>query len=124
MISVGTEIRKLKPGYPSPDRDRLGWSRLLGFSITDTIEEQMLRPVQLSYRPVTEGALIKRINRQLNKDTQRLCKTRGWRSFSNLGTYYILDYYYNLVTAHHIHLEFLGAELGVLDDDETIVFGL
>lgn len=73
-------------------------------------------------RTVTEKALIARINRKLKKDSERLCKTRGQQARSNLGDYYILDWYRNWIVAYHCDLEGLGRELEVLGDEETVVY--
>lgn len=70
--------------------------------------------------PVTMRALIQRINRKLRSDYKQLCVSRGWRLKSNLGDYYILDTYRNVVVDHHTDPKALGKELGALAEYEAL----
>ena len=47
--------------------------------------------------PVSEHALIKRINRKLARHDEKLHKSRSSRAILDLGTYYIRDYDRNLI---------------------------
>jgi hypothetical protein len=65
---------------------------------------------------IRRDVLIKRINRQLIKDQEKLRKTRGERLWIDLGDYYIQDMHRNIIE-HHItdeRMEELGRELGVI----------
>lgn len=63
---------------------------------------------------ITQNALMKRINRALAKEGERLTVTRGERWRSELGDFYVLDVNMNAVVAKHCDPEKLGRELGVL----------
>lgn len=71
-------------------------------------------------KTVSERALIKRINRKLVKENERLAVTRSDRWYSDLGNYYIFDVNTNFVTSAHHDLEELGREMGCLSSCETI----
>lgn len=77
--------------------------------------------------PVTERALIQRINRKLIKKNEVLKKTppeRGKEGIStvrwNYGDYYILDQTRNQVSRGHLDLESFGRELGALGEWEQL----
>lgn len=78
--------------------------------------------------PVTERALMARINRVLKREGRdhKLCKARGFRvngwrhPDNNLGWYYVVDWYLNLIVDHHVNLEAYGRELGVLGCGEKL----
>lgn len=63
---------------------------------------------------VTQRTLVQRINRKLAHQDKRLCKSRSFGDFSNLGSWYVLDTARNAVVDHHVTPESLGRELGVL----------
>lgn len=70
--------------------------------------------------PVSERALIQRINRKLKGDDQKLCAARGtwdgptWHPNSDLGRYYIIDISRNFLVSSNVDLEDYGRELKVL----------
>lgn len=68
---------------------------------------------------VSENALIKRINRKLAKEGEKLHKSGNIRCQSNLGDYYVTDDR-NTVIDWHCHLEDMGRELGVLHQNEHL----
>jgi hypothetical protein len=71
--------------------------------------------------PVSERALLQRINRKLKPDLEAVKKTRGgWRRLSDLGDYYWVDYRRNFMLNHHLDLETVGHELGVLEEWEMV----
>jgi hypothetical protein len=70
--------------------------------------------------PVTERALIQRINRKLHDDDQMVKTTRGGRAEMDLGRHYVLNWRINGVVHTNIDLEDLGRELGVLQDWEGL----
>ena len=72
-------------------------------------------------KAVTRNALIKRINRRLAHQDERLCVSRSDSAKLTLGDFHILDIYRNLVVNMHVDLEELGTELGVLKAGETFV---
>lgn len=71
--------------------------------------------------PVSERALVARINRALAKQHESLRRCRmGTQAFNDLGAYYVLDVYRNHVLATHVNIEALGRELNVLGVGETL----
>ena len=74
--------------------------------------------------PVTERALIQRLNRNLSHVHLRVKKTREGRSSSDLGDYYILDIRRKAITQHHLSLPDLvemAKERKVLREFENLV---
>ena len=69
---------------------------------------------------VTESALVKRLNRKLDKDYRSIRKSRGQRVVQELGTYYLLDTYNNSVVDTFLDLEEMGKEHKVLHELEKI----
>jgi hypothetical protein len=74
--------------------------------------------------PVSERALLARVNRKLAHDYKTL---RKWRSAGNsgpwhweTGDYYLLDQGNNLLREFQVDLESFASELGVLADYEEI----
>ena len=72
---------------------------------------------------VAERALIRRINRKLANDQEKLCTTRGDRWRSNLGDYYIVNLYDTTITATNVDPEAMARELGALKQYEEMVDG-
>jgi hypothetical protein len=68
--------------------------------------------------PVSERALVARINRRLKKDWLRLVRTRGQRAILDLGEYYIHEMRRNLAFDTYVDIEELGRKLGVLKEYE------
>jgi hypothetical protein len=75
-------------------------------------EAQM--PKKRTTIPVSERALIQRINRVLAKEDQVLKATRGMQASLDLGRYFILDCRANFVLDKHLDLKALGRKLGCL----------
>jgi hypothetical protein len=71
--------------------------------------------------PISERALIQRINRKLKPEDQMLRTTRGERWRSSQGNHYIIDFNRNWMVADHVDVEDLGRELGVLAEWEHVV---
>lgn len=70
--------------------------------------------------PISERALVARINRQLNKEDQQLRKCRpDQRGYGELGDFYIVGDRTG-VEAQHVDIERLGKELGVLKPYEKL----
>ena len=76
---------------------------------------------------VSERALLKRINRKLAHDHEVVRKTRGFYNQGagpyfdhNLGEYYSVDWYSNVIIATHIDIEAFGREVGVLRESEGL----
>jgi hypothetical protein len=69
---------------------------------------------------VTLKALLKRINRKLAHENQQLKITRGGQARSNLGDYYVLDLYRNVIGASHCQPEALAREIRVLGEWERV----
>ena len=72
--------------------------------------------------PVSERALVQRINRVLAKDYEVLRRPRG-RSRGELGRYYRLSTFHNVVKDKSVNLEALGRELGCLQEWERLEVG-
>ena len=70
--------------------------------------------------PVSERALIQRINRVLASDDQKVVTTRGARAILDLGYYYVLDWRRNLAVQTDLDLESFGRELGCLKPWERL----
>jgi hypothetical protein len=70
--------------------------------------------------PVSERALIQRINRVLAKDGQRLRATRGERARLDFGWYWVHELSRNLCLDTHVDLESMGRELGCLKEWERL----
>ena len=70
-------------------------------------------------RTISESALIRRINRKLAKDCQKLHKTRP-RWVNECGPYHIVDESRNQFLGGYFDLQALGRELGVLGQDEEV----
>ena len=72
--------------------------------------------------PITEQALLKRINRKLAHDDERVHKAREqW--VHELGEYYLVDYggtASSNVLAYHVDIENMGREIGVLRENEEV----
>jgi hypothetical protein len=63
---------------------------------------------------VTKAALIQRINRRLKADGRRIRKNRdGWMRL-NFGVYCVFSNAQNRVFEHHVDIEELARQLGVM----------
>ncbi len=71
--------------------------------------------------PVSERALVQRINRRLAKDGERLKAAAGMRARLELGAYFVMDISHNCVLHKDVDLEELGRELEVLRPYESLV---
>ena len=71
--------------------------------------------------PVSERALVQRINRALGKDGERLCKSRSVQTSLTVGDYFVVDIERNFVAHQQVDLEDLGRELKVLRPYEHLV---
>lgn len=71
---------------------------------------------ELGY-PVSESALIRRINRKLAKDYQKVKKAR---SGQGLGKFYVLNWYRNEILDYGVDLTRLAKELEVMGDCEQL----
>ena len=70
--------------------------------------------------PVSERAIIQRINRKLKPKDAKLKKLRSKKAWSNLGDYYIVHKKQNFVLDTFIRLESYARELEVLADWEEL----
>jgi hypothetical protein len=70
--------------------------------------------------PVSPGALVRRINRALADQGERLKTTRGDRWRGDLGDYYVVDLNLNAIVGQHVDLEEFGRELKVLAPGERL----
>ena len=76
--------------------------------------------IDTAKRPVSENALIKRINRKLKLQDQALRKARSERVRLDLGQYFIVDFRRNLSLDTNINIEEFGREIGVLAPREVL----
>lgn len=71
--------------------------------------------------PVSERALIKRINRSLRRNFEQLKKCQeNSRHFNDLGSFYVVDQRNNLFVERHVDIEEFGRETGVLKTNEKL----
>jgi hypothetical protein len=70
--------------------------------------------------PVTERALIQRINRKLEPGLERLKMSRTEHMEQQIGRYWVLDLNRNFVRHPHVNLETYARELGVLREWEAV----
>lgn len=71
-------------------------------------------------KPVSERALLARINRKLNDGGRKLCRSKpSDKSHETLGRFYLADEH--SVLEAHVDLVKLGRELGCLKDSETLL---
>ncbi len=69
---------------------------------------------------ITENACIKRINRKLAHENERLCTSQSYGEKSNLGSHYILDVHRNSPVRYPVDVEEIARELGVLAEGEGV----
>lgn len=70
--------------------------------------------------PVTERALIQRINRRIHDDDLIVKKSRSARMVQDCGEYYVLDWRLNGVILTEIDLEDYAREVGALQPFEEL----
>lgn len=70
--------------------------------------------------PISERALLARINRQLVKEDQKLVKTRSEKAKVEVGDYYLLHFERDAILRMRVDLEDLGHDLGVLKRYEVL----
>ena len=75
----------------------------------------------MSTVPVTQHALIQRINRKLYPDDRVLKVSRGARMELDVGRYFVLNFRINGVVLRDADPEELGRDLGVLREHEHVV---
>lgn len=70
--------------------------------------------------PISERALVQRINRALAKDGETLRKARSAQTAASVGEYFILDTTKNSVARTDVDLVALGRKLKVLAPYERV----
>jgi hypothetical protein len=70
--------------------------------------------------PVTERALLQRINRKLAADNEVLKRTRGEKMKREFGDYYHLDLMRNCILGSSVDLEKWGREMKVMAEWEAL----
>lgn len=70
--------------------------------------------------PVTERALIQRINRKLREKGEILKTARGVAAKAEVGRFYVIHADRNILMYHHVGLEAWGKKLGVLQPWEDV----
>jgi hypothetical protein len=69
--------------------------------------------------PVSERALIQRINRKLGESGLKIRAARP-RAVSSVGRYYVVDWRRNAIVDHHIDLEAYGRKHKVIQPYEGL----
>ncbi len=64
--------------------------------------------------PVSQRALLQRINRALAKDEEMVKRLRGEKWEHEMGRYFKVDFNRNFVLEKHVDLEATAKELGVI----------
>ena len=80
----------------------------------------MKRVSSVATVPVSERALLQRINRKLAHDDEKVVKARG-RAVFDCGRFYTIDWRRGFLLHKDIDLEAQGRELGVLAKWEKLV---
>lgn len=70
--------------------------------------------------PVSERALVQRVNRKLAPEREVVKKARGQRMQMEAGTFYRIDLQRNFLVESDVDLEALGRDLGVLNPWESL----
>jgi hypothetical protein len=70
--------------------------------------------------PVTERALLQRVNRALQADGRVLKSSRGARAEESLGRFYVIDQRRNVIVDKAVDLEALARKLGALKEYEHL----
>jgi hypothetical protein len=78
------------------------------------------RPGRQILVPLTQRALYQRLARALARDGKRLKKTRAAPARSRVGDYFILNDNGGIVM-HHVDLQQLAREIGVLQTYEQLI---
>jgi len=73
--------------------------------------------------PVTERALIQRINRRLSRDLKQLKTSRTANTQEMVGKYFVVDTFRNAVIETNVDPEEFGRKLEVLQLWEEVVSG-
>jgi hypothetical protein len=71
--------------------------------------------------PVTPRALIQRINRKLQPEQRLTACRRSSRAWHELGDYYCIDVFRNVITHKHVDPETFGREIGALQSFEQVL---
>lgn len=72
--------------------------------------------------PVSERAVIQRINRKVHGDDLMVKKTRGVYAEIELGCWYVLNFNGNYIVHKDIGLETYAREVGALAEHEQVRF--
>jgi hypothetical protein len=70
--------------------------------------------------PVSERALVARINRKLAQQGEKVCKSRTAWNYVSVGDYYVIDVNRNVTAGVAVDPESLAKELGVLKRYESL----
>jgi hypothetical protein len=70
--------------------------------------------------PITERALVQRINRKLKADGERLIKARGSQTATSFGDWYIVDEQRNVIASQRVDPETLARKIGALRPWEAL----
>jgi hypothetical protein len=70
--------------------------------------------------PVTERALIQRLNRKLQREDQELKTARGAHMQQDAGRFYVINRKHGRVEAKHIDLEAMARKCGALQPWERL----
>jgi hypothetical protein len=70
--------------------------------------------------PVSQAALLRRINRRLVVNGEKLRRTRGKKAVAQMGSWHVLDIRARRVVDGHVDIEELAREIGVLREWEFL----
>lgn len=77
--------------------------------------------VVASTRPVSERAIFERVQRALNRNGSRICRSRiDSKAYCDFGRYYTVDVSRNTIDDSNVDLAALARELNVMHESETI----
>jgi hypothetical protein len=71
--------------------------------------------------PVSQAALLRRVNRKLAAEGKQLRRTRGTRAIVELGIWHVIDSERGLVAESSVEVESLARRIGVLREWELLV---
>jgi hypothetical protein len=70
--------------------------------------------------PVSQQALMHRVNRRLKKAEEVLRKSHGLRMLATLGGYYVVDTSKKIICRYHVDLETEARRIGALSAWEKL----
>lgn len=69
---------------------------------------------------ISKGTAIKRLNRAMAHDYLQVKTTRSYVAYLEFGDHYVIDFNRNFIADHHVDIEALAKEWGVLRPFERV----